>query len=83
MTLKLLIIVLLGLAGAFALLSYQNYLNTGGFDKNSAQYDGYRYFTYNNITDLSKSCEEIEKEYEESASKEWMEGCRKYLEMHR
>lgn len=66
----------------FGVYSYQNYKATGGFEKNSAEYYGYRYFIDNNIQKLI-SCEAVDKEFGEQASKEWMIGCNKYLEMNK
>lgn len=81
MTLKIMVLLLLFLLCLFGIFAYRNYLETGGFDENTDKYNGYRYFTDNNITDL-KSCEEVDKEYDEPASIEWMIGCKKYLEIH-
>lgn len=75
------IISLLFLLCLFGVFAYRNYLETGGYEENTSEYYGYRYFTDNNITDL-KSCEEVNKEYDEPASREWMIGCKKYLEMN-
>lgn len=82
MTLRGLIIILLGMSLAFTAYLYADYKRTGGFKENTDEYNGYRYFTDNNITEL-KSCEEVDKEYEEPASKEWMVGCKKFLEMRK
>lgn len=82
MTLRGLIIILFGVSLAFTAYLYADYKRTGGFEENTSEYYGYRYFTDNNITDL-KSCEEVDKEYEEPSSKEWMIGCKKFLEMHK
>lgn len=81
MTLRGLIIILLGMTLAFTAYLYSDYKRTGGFEENTDEYDGYRYFTDNNISEFT-SCEEVDKEYEEPASKEWMIGCKKYLEMN-
>lgn len=82
MTLKLIVLLLSFLLCSFGIFAYRNYLETGGFEENTDEYDGYRYFTENNITD-PKNCEQVDKEYDEPASKEWMIGCKKFLEMNK
>lgn len=82
MTLKLMIFTLLVLMGLFILSTCYNYEETGGFEVNSDEYYGYRYFMDNHIKDL-KSCKEVDKEYLEPASKAWMKGCEKYLDMNK
>ena len=82
MTLKFILITFLCLFGLYSMYVYYNYKETGGFINNSAEYNGYRYFKDNSIVNLT-SCEAINKEFGEDASKDWMTGCNKYLEMNK
>ena len=82
MTLKFTLITFLCLCVSYSMYAYYYYMETGGFIKNSAEYNGYRYFKDNNIVNLT-SCKVVNKEFGEEASKEWMTGCNKYLEMNK
>lgn len=82
MTPKILIMIIICLFFSYGTYAYFNYKETGGFEKGSIEYYGYRYFLDNNISKLT-SCEAVNKEFGEEASKEWMTGCNKYIEMNK
>lgn len=81
MTLKFLITLIVCALGSYSVYAYRNYQATGGYAVNSDEYNGYRYFTDNNAE--LKSCDDVNTEFGEPASKGWMEGCNKYLETHK
>lgn len=82
MNIKTLIIILFCLLGIYCAFAYKNYLATGGYAELSNEYNGYRYPTDNNLTD-SKSCDQVNIDSpDDPAPKEWLEGCKRYFEIH-
>lgn len=83
MSLKGVMVIILGITLSWMGYLYLNYRQTGGFPLSSDGYYGYSFPADNGLKKV-EDCELANTEYPRDApvSKEWMEGCRKYFEIH-
>ncbi|WP_038344325.1 hypothetical protein [Acinetobacter sp. A47] len=83
MSLKGVMVIILGITLSYMGYLYLDYRQTGGFPLSSDGYYGYSFPADNGLKKV-EDCELANTEYprEASVSKEWMEGCKKYFEIH-
>lgn len=83
MGLKGVMVIILGITLSWMGYLYLDYRQTGGFPLSSDGYYGYSFPADNGLKKV-EDCELANTEYPRDApvSKEWMEGCRKYFEIH-
>ncbi|MBJ8417141.1 hypothetical protein [Acinetobacter courvalinii] len=83
MSLKGVMLVILGIILLCMGYLYLDYRQTGGYQRNSDGYYGYTFPADNGLKKV-EDCKLANTEYPREApvSKEWMEGCKKYFEIH-
>lgn len=84
MTLRGLIIILLGMSLAFTAYLYADYKRTGGYEENTNGYHGYSFPTTNNLKKV-EDCNLAITDFPDDPppAKEWMDGCKKYFEINK